>query len=134
MSARTEYVARLRKLADLLEATPDLIFPYNVSPHEITFLPSGAAETAVTAKLLPSSWAKNDPNKSDYDATYYVLTGEWLGVKLTIIESRKAVCERVRVGTERVTVPAAEAIPETVVSRPVYKWQCEPLLAKAVAS
>ena len=134
MSARTDYVGRLRKLADLLEATPDLILPHSVEKDEIAFYPYGAAETARTAKLLPSSWAKNDPNASDYNAAYYVLTGEWEGVKLTIIESRNAVCERVQVGTKRVLVPAVKASHASSVVRPVYEYRCAPLLAKAVAS
>lgn len=132
MTSRTEYIDRLRKLADLLESTPDLILPYGVEKGEIIFYPFGAAETASTAKLFPTGWQKNDPNRSDYDAQYYRLTGSWEGVKVTITENRGAVCERVQVGTETVTVPAVEAQPETVVERPVYEFKCEPLLAKAV--
>jgi len=134
MSTRTEYINRLRKLADLLEATPDLILPYEIGRQRITFYPSGAAETAQTARLLPTSWQKNDPNASPYDADYYRLTGKWEGAELTIIEFRTSVCERVQVGTETVTVPAVEAAPETVEERPIYEYICEPLLAKAAAA
>ena len=134
MNARTEYIGRLRKLADLLEAKPDLILPQSVRSDEIMFLPNGAAETAQTARLLPTSWAKNDPHASDYDAKYYKLTGEWEGVEIIVLESRNAVCERVQIGFETVAVPAVEAAPETFEERPVYVFRCEPLLAKAVAS
>ena len=134
MTSRTAYIDRLRKLADLLEASPDLILPYNVHQGGISFYPTGAAETALTAKLLPTGWTKNDPNKSSYDADYYRLTGKWEGVRLTILELRSAVCERVQVGVEEVVVPAVEAAPETVVERPVFEYRCEPLLAKAVAA
>jgi len=132
MNTRTEYIDRLRKLADLLESTPDLILPQAIQKTSIQFFPLGAAETALTAKLLPTGWKKNDPNESKYDADYYILTGKWEGVSLTILETRNVVCERIQVGKETVTVPAVEAAPETVVERPVYEFKCEPLLAKAV--
>ena len=133
MTSRTEYIDRLRKLADLLEAEPDLILPYKIGKLEVVFYPTGATETAQTAKLLPTSWAKNDPNASSYDADYYKLTGEWAGVILTIIEDRYAVCKRVQVGAEKVVHAAVKAKPQMVEERPVYEYQCEPLLAKAVA-
>ena len=132
MNARTEYIDRLRKLADLLEATPDLQLPFSVGEDEIQFFPYGAAETANTARLFPSGWSKNDPNESSLDASYYILTGKWEGAIVTVLESRSSVCERVQTGTESVIVPAVEAVPETVVERPVYEFKCEPLLAKAV--
>lgn len=133
MSNRTEYIDRLRKLADLLEATPDLILPHQFGKHDLTFYPFGVVETATTARLFPTSWTKNDPNKSAYDAGYYVLTGSWEGMPVKVIEDRATVCERVQVGTEPVVVPAVEAQPETIEERPVYEFKCEPLLAKAVA-
>lgn len=134
MTARSEYISRLRKLADLLEDQPELILPYQVGKDVIEFFPLGAAETALTARLLPTGWEKNDPNKSAYDAQYYRLTGAWEGVELIILENRAAVCERVQVGVEKVVVPAVEAVPEHEVERPVFEFKCEPLLAKAVAS
>ena len=132
MTNRTEYIDRLRKMADLLEATPDLVLP-NIEQGSIRFWCNGAAETAATAKLLPTGWEKNDPNASGYDADYYRLTGEWEGSEIVVVALRNAVCERVIVGTETSTVPAVEATPETVEERPVYEFKCEPLLAKAVA-
>jgi len=133
MTNRTEYIDRLRKLADLLEAEPELILPYTVEKDDIQFYPRGAAETAQTAKLLPTGWEKNDPNASEYDANYYRLTGKWEGARITILELRAAVCERVQVGIEIVAVAAVEAAPESVEERPVFEYRCEPLLAKAVA-
>jgi hypothetical protein len=134
MTDRTAYIDRLRKLADLLDATPELILPHDVNKGAIKFYPTGAEETATTARLLPSSWKKNDPNASDFDAQYYRLTGMWEGIALTIIEERAAVCTRVQVGTETVTVPAVEAAPEMTVEQPIFEYKCEPLLAKAVAA
>ena len=133
MTPRTEYIDRLRKLADLLEAKPDLILPYQVGKDSIDFYPTGAAQTAQTAKLFPSGWTKNDPNASKYDADYYKLFGKWEGVEIIILELRSAVCERVQVGSRTVIVDAVEAAPETTEERPVYEYICEPLLAKAVA-
>jgi hypothetical protein len=128
VNAREEYIARLRKLADLLEETPGLIMPYDINKDEIRFFPSGAKETAATARLFPSSWSKNDPKKSTYDASYYKLTGAWEGVAVVVLEDRAAVCERVQVGTTVVEHEAAEAYTE---ERPVYEYECSPLLAKA---
>ena len=133
MSPRTEYIDRLRKIADMLEATPELILPYIIRHGEIHFYPHGAVETAATAKLLPTGWTKNDPTASAYDADYYKLTGSWEGITLTVLENRSAVCERVQVGTEKVIVPAVKASRATVEERPIWEFKCEPLLAKAVA-
>jgi hypothetical protein len=85
------------------------------------------------AKHFPSAWAKNDPNASDHDAMLYKLEGRWEGIPVRVITSRDGVCQRVQVGTELVIIPAVEAAPETVEERPVFEYQCEPLLAKAVA-
>jgi hypothetical protein len=134
MTERTAYIDRLRKLADLLDATPDLILPHDVREGEISFYPTGAEETATTARLLPSGWKKNDPNSSSFDTKYYQLTGMWEGVKLSILEYRAAVCTRVQVGVETVTVPAVEAAPEMTMEYPIFEYKCEPLLAKAVAA
>ena len=132
MTSRTEYIDRLRKLADLLEAKPELILP-DITKSTIKFWCEDAAQTAETAKLMPTGWAKNNPTTSGYDADYYRLTGNWEGASVVVVALRSDVCERVIVGTETVTVPAVKAALETVVQRPVYEYQCEPLLAKAVA-
>lgn len=58
------------------------------------------------------------------------------GLVFEILVKREAVCERVVVGTETVTIPATEAIPaqpampERTETRDVVEWRCAPLLAE----
>jgi len=133
MTSRAEYINRLRKMADLLEAESGLILPYQIGKNTISFYPHGVEETARTAKIFPSAWKKNDPAASSYDADYYKLTGAWNGASVVILDDRESVCQRVQVGTEKVVIPAVKAEREKVVERPIYEYKCEPLLAKAVA-
>jgi len=51
-------------------------------------------------------------------------------VRFDVIIARSKVCERVQVGTEVVEVPDPDA-PKVTVERPVYAWDCKPVLALA---
>jgi hypothetical protein len=132
MSKRKEYIKRLRDMANLLEAEADLPLPYSVYKNEITFYTNGSEDTAMVAKLVPTSWSKNDPNTGSYDASYYILTGEFSGAKVTAMSNRKDVCERKQVGTEKVVHAHVKAVPAYTEERPVYEYECTSLLSKAV--
>jgi hypothetical protein len=136
MTDRQDYIEGLRKLADLLESTPDLPTPY-LDDHSVRWSDYySAANVARLAALIPGTMQKNDPDASDYDRTYYRLTSDVkLGpFELTVTSYRDSVCERVETGTKTVVVPAVEAEPARIEKVPIYEYVCKPLLAKAVSS
>jgi hypothetical protein len=132
---RQEYIDGLRKLADLLESTPDLPTPYLSGDEARWSSYYDAAEVARLASMLPGVKRKNDPSDGDYDATYYVLTSDvrFGPFKLAVSSYRATVCEKIQTGTQTVEVPAVEAAPARVEEVPVFEYVCSPLLAKAVS-
>jgi hypothetical protein len=141
MTAREEYTAGLRALADLLDGTPELPLP---STDTIEWAGVGGGDDvehqrslATIARLIPGRLEKNDPREGDYEANYYRLTGNVGGMPVEVWAQRAKVCRRVVTGTREVveTVPAPGA-PMVEVTKTVedVEWVCEPLLAKAVAS
>lgn len=136
---RSECIAGLRAMADLLEATDALPLPepvnfaWNVWGN---FQDDVPAEVARIAKLLPGRLDKNDPTVSDFNGRYYQLTGKVGGLTTEICAYREMVCERVVTGSETVTktVPAPDAptveVTETVET---VEWICKPILAKAAS-
>ena len=133
MSKREKYIERLRTFADLLDAEPELEVPYNFGETGIDFFPGDVEGTALIAKIMPTSWKKNDPNNGSYNETYYKLTGSWMGAEVIIVINREGVCERKQVGTEKVVHAYVKAVSEYTEERPVYEYECTSLLAKAVA-
>ncbi|HEX4432832.1 MAG TPA: hypothetical protein VHZ96_26400 [Frankiaceae bacterium] len=140
---RSEYIAGLRALADVLEQHDDLPLPHAgggvVGP--VTFIWSAlgedepASEMARIRSLIGAGhWEKNAP--VGHGLTYYELTAHVHGIDLTITAFRSAVCERVVIGTREVTtlVPATDApmveVTETVED---VEWVCAPLLAEATS-
>jgi hypothetical protein len=137
VSTREEYIAGLRAVADLIEATPDLplpsselLFSWNVWPSMgVDDIP---AEVARLRRLLPGTFTKNDPG-SAYGAAYYQLDGQIGAAKLEITTNREEVCERVVTGTREVvkTVPApGTPTVEVVETVEDFEWVCKPLLAE----
>lgn len=130
---RQQYIERLRYFADLLEDEPELEIPYQIGTDQMYFYPGDAEATALVAKLMPTSWKKNDPNASSYDASYYKLTGEYVGAEVIVMTSREDVCERKQVGTEKVVHAYVAPVMEYTEERPIYEYECTSLLAKATA-
>jgi hypothetical protein len=111
---RTEYVAGLRQLADLLEQHDELPLPHEGRKHApMTFYflsgtdPKAKMVAAVRALPVPLLKGPRDDN-------YFDLNGTLHGLTIRLCAYRAAVCERVVVGTETV---------ETV------EWRCSPLLS-----
>lgn len=134
---RTAYTQGLRALADLLDEHPELPLPC----HAISFYFLGGSESkaalAAAVRAFPGRLDKNDPNSGgDYDSTYFKLTGRLHGLLVDFTSYRKAVCERVVVGTT--TVEVEEPDPDAVAALPRVKrtevveevrWDCHSLLA-----
>jgi hypothetical protein len=130
------FAQKLRAVADLIEAHPDLplpsVFAYQGSQkvdvswqlmnNEATKQVQRAAAVQIV-QTLGGSW-----DKSAWDDRFDLST-ERDGLDLKILSARDQVCERIVTGVETVTVPAVEAQPERTEEREVVEWRCEPLLA-----
>lgn len=135
LDERAGYVDGLRRLADLLAANPVLPLPWNDDITPVTlFTRRGTDQKAVAAafaRAVGGVVAKRP--RGDY----LDLIGRVGALRVELVADRDAVCERIVVGVETVTVPArpaVEATPEQVVEREVVEWVCGPLLAAAADS
>jgi hypothetical protein len=133
---RSQYIAGLRELADLLEQHDELRLPYHGSsgntPVAFHFFGGDdpksefvAAARLVPGKLDKSAWAQY----FDLETTL----GGPDGLRLVLSARRNDVCERVVTGVETVTrhVPDPDAeVPLVEVTEQVeqVEWVCRPLL------
>ena len=132
MSAREDYIAGLRALADLLAQHDDLPLPLDGQEHTSIGwnLLSDTDARDAAAEVIRSvggSWDKVPIG------TQMHYRRKLHGLHLHVVVTREAVCERVVTGTETVTrlVPAPDApmveVTETVET---VEWVCQPLLAE----
>lgn len=135
----TNIPARLRAVAELIEAHPDLPAPmvtgYSSGRVEVDWFVNHDNQQRDTMlairRGIGGTWHKA-PSE-----TYYLLRRDYAGAVLTIYADREQVCERVVVGTETVTIPAqpaVEAQPERTEVREVVEWRCEPVIVEAVGA
>lgn len=135
---RAGYIAGLRRLADVLEAHPDIPLPYHGSWAGITIHylhdEDARANMAAAARAFGGTWDKtaSEGERSEYFDLTTKLAG---GLLLELTAYRSAVCERVVVGVETVTKqvpdPAAPLVEVSEVVETV-QWKCAPVL-EAVA-
>lgn len=145
LTDRTQYIAGLRELADLLDKNDDLPVP---SHGEIQWLYFSArydhdeqkTTAATIVRRITGAFAKEI---TDELFRYKTHLGGPEGLELEVIVHRDAVCERVVTGTEEITrrVPDPELmakVPEVELTETVetVEWRCLPLLddRQAVAS
>jgi hypothetical protein len=130
---RTEYVAGLRQLADLLEQHDELPVPYEGSATSMTmyFLSQGRDAFVAAARVMPGRL-----DKKVRDTVYELRArlGGDDGLKVDLAAYRNDVCERVVTGTETVT----KRVPDPNVTVPMVdvtetvehvRWECKPLLS-----
>jgi len=118
----------------------DLPYTGSVDSNPITFYVLNKTEDpkgtlAKIARLLPGSVGKTVSMSGEY----FSITGSLAGLHIDATAYRKAVCERVVVGTREVTVPAIPATP-AMPARPAtgeitttvedVEWICGPLLSE----
>lgn len=135
-----------RSMSDTLRAAADLVAQYpDLPPPMVTAYPH-------RPDVADIDWFLQDEDAADQKSTAVEiirrLGGRWEkisslvsmrflqerdGFNLNVSVERSAVCERVVVGTEPVTIPAVEAQPERVEQREIVEWRCEPVLAEASA-
>lgn len=135
MTDRSQYIAGLRQLADLLEQHDELPVPHDGSDSPITvhFLGGSDPKSAfvAAARLVPGkldklAWA----DYFDLETTF----GGPDGLRFALTAYRRDVCERVVTGVETVThtVPDPDVeVPLVEVTEQVeqIEWRCRPLLA-----
>lgn len=128
-------VAGFRRAADLIEQHPDLAKPaVSDDGHLMWWLysfdcPEGVpAMVAAIRRAVGGKWDKREAQGLSEPEMVFEREGYVITVK------RDAVCTRKVVGTETVTLPAVEALPERTVEREIVEWDCEPVLAGAEAT
>lgn len=135
----------LTALAELLGQHPELPAPYVTSSYsgrvEANFyLHIDTADRAQQREMaagivrsLGGEWSKQPAEHDDTSFDFHQTT-DWGRIHIRV--HREAVCERVVVGTETVTIPATEAAvieaePGRTEVREVVEWRCSSLLAPA---
>jgi hypothetical protein len=131
---RSEYVAGLRALADLLETNADVPLPFDGDADEIKWITvTGENQRAVVAAIvraLPGLVQK----KPRGDVIDFV--GKIHGLRLCVIANRDEVCTRRVVGTREVTKTVPDpsvAVPlvEVTETEEIVEWTCGSLLGPA---
>jgi len=138
ITPRQQFIFELRNLLTLLESDPKLPLPHDVGANHwspLTFFPSDARQAANLVKALGGKWEKNDPNKSEHDASYLIMNAQ-LGMELNVrvIVSREGVCEKKVVGTEKRKVEKvviAQVTEEVYEDVDVIKFECKSLMSLA---
>lgn len=142
------FVGALRALAALLETHPDLPEPFvstswpGLDVHWMLWVDHNdedglALQKSQAAQIVKTIGGRWDKAPVSYDPDRFEFTQTRDRLELRVSVSRPAVCERVVVGTETVTIPATAAVeaqPERVEEREIVEWRCEPLLADTDSS
>jgi len=134
MTDRTALVAGYRRVADLMEARPEIDHPFVTTNGDLVWhlyswsCPEGVpAMVAAIRRAVGGKWTKREsPGLSEPEMHF-----ERAGYRITV--KRGAVCTRRVVGTETVVKPAV-SLPERTETIEIVEWDCEPVLAAEVAS
>lgn len=136
MTARAEYIAGLRAIADALEADENLPLPFEGNTSSGTVFCETREEIAAWSRVMTGEKRKH----IDEDSRLYgfKLNGQVHGYTLDLRIDRNEVCRRVVTGTREVTetVPDPDVeVPTVEVTRTVenVEWVCEPLLAEVAS-
>lgn len=130
---RTAYIAGLRRIADALEADPDLRLPYDGAVSEFPVFTYTREQLVAWARVLDG---KRDKEVTEDKGFGFELHGSVAGFRVLVYAPRDQVCMRRVVGTREVTeeVPdpdALAAVPTVTVTKTVedVEWDCGPILA-----
>lgn len=133
-SLAAQQAAGLRKLADAIEANPELA-PHlrhacHSSAHIFNDVPATFATFARAAKASGAKVTK------DYHGKFAHVRADWDGVSVDLQTDRDEVCERVVVDTREIVeeIPDPEAVaklPKVKQTRveEIVEWKCRPILA-----
>lgn len=107
----------LRQLADWIESHPDVEVPYDLR-NGLTIFTYSKEDLAKVARSLGKCTKKSD------DLSYTV-TRNFGPIEVSGYASRGSVCQRVKVGTQKVQKPDPEFTPPMIeVEEDIYEWQC----------
>jgi hypothetical protein len=126
--------AGLRKLADMIEHTPELVDMTSLT-RLYAFHARKPGDHALLARAALRHGAIVDKDINDQQ---YNLLITWApGVSTYLLADRNEVCERIKVGEETITrtvldPDALATVPEVEVTEcvDIYEWQCTPLLGE----
>lgn len=138
VTPRKQLLDEVRLILDLLEARPELPLPQDFGDsgwNALSWYPDSPVQAAQLVKALGGRWEKNDPNESEFDATYLKMKAK-LGQELHVdlLVSREGVCEKVVVGTERkkvTKVVQAQVTEEVYADVDVIKFECKSIMSLA---
>jgi hypothetical protein len=137
-----EQAAGLRRLADMIEANPEIAADLRYALYGMVAPLVGAEQrerTAAIARAATRAGAKVDKEvKNDYDQ--FTLAVTFGPVRIRFLADRDEVCRRIVTGIREVTkeVPDPEAlaaVPTVTVTETVedVEWKCTPLLAEVTS-
>lgn len=139
-TARPEYIAGLRALADALETHPDLPLPYYGTRVPLPIYIESETPAAALRQFARATTGPVEKVVTDHRLFGFELVGSFHGLRVTAVAYREAVCERIVTGTREVerTMPdpdALAAVPTVTVTDVIedVRWECRPLLAEAAA-
>lgn len=107
----------LRTLADLLDASPDLLKAMRYGFDRVLMPHQTAEEFRATVAALGGHRVK------DADDDWYTVARQIGPITLDAYIARQKVCERVVTGVETVEVPDPDA-PKVTIEREVVEWRC----------
>lgn len=136
MVERSQYIAGLRELADILEKHEDLELPHEGS-GDYTYLTIYPDSSVSLEQFRTFIVAVGDADKEGDDTFFRLRTtlGGKHGLRLEMATYRNEICERRVVGRRKVT--KSERDPELVAQIPlverevvedIVEWDCRPLL------
>lgn len=130
--SRSAYISGLRKLADALEATPEVPLPHEgrACAISIYFHDDTPERMAAAARAIPCSWQKQV--REYEDSAWMDLHGSLDGLTIELTAPRDTVCTRRVVGTEtrEVEETVTPAVTRKVTKEvDVVEWDCGSILS-----
>lgn len=131
--------ANLHAAADIIAQHPNLTAPYITTSTGTGrvdldwYLHHEEDGRTLAAEIVRSINGRWERGEADFSGPLATWTQERDGLTLMVSVSREQVCERIVTGTETVTIPAVEAVPERTEERDIVEWRCAPLLTDAPA-
>ena len=121
---RNSYIATLRRIADLVEANPELPVPYwGVAVIRCDTLKG----MRYAAKTFGGTWKKQAS-----DTTFDLTQDVGYGVRLLLYADRSAVCKRIVTGTRIIPSTVLPAREETILperEEDIVEWVCPEVLS-----
>jgi len=129
MNTNQHVIDACNEMIGFLEDHTDL--PNIKRPEFVVDMPWGEDAKPVLAEFARAGATSLQRVEKEYTNSLFYLTLHGESLLIQAIAWREEVCERVQVGTEKVTekqLPEGVDYVEVEVEKPVYKWSCGSLL------